>query len=314
MTAVQKRRPAPEDDDGDHLVSTPLVRRRSTPHRQSLSKRKGPRQLKRRAALTSNENEPAVDGTEPGGSYTHHHHSATPTRRSFKPNSSDKGLSAPDVVQDSPLLQLPEEIQIHILSFLLIEPNRPIKLQSASDRRWRNEIRRLKDVPPQPYWRMCNTAAPGSGHDKATPRSLKSTLLDVLLVCKPLYFSAIEAFYGGNRLHFDNVDQLRRFTSDMGIGRRRCVKRIEVDMLWFYTARYLPFDGSGEVVLDNVQPGRLDVDALEELPMLREVTIKSVLARSGRVCDWAAGKAQAERNMREAWSSKAEMLQFDWTP
>ncbi|KAK5127592.1 hypothetical protein LTR85_006932 [Meristemomyces frigidus] len=209
MTVARDRRSVLarlEDADGDYVSEKhkKVAQKRRTTARRSVLSRSRPNQLEEQRTVASK----GVDSPVPVGAPTSRRRPASSKREQAKFNSAGAVAVTSDVVQDSLLLRLPKELQIHILGYVLIQIDRHIKLQSASDRRWRNEILEL-----------------GKGD---LPRPIKSSLLDVLLVCKSFYYTGIEAFYGGNMLRFRDLDQLQRFMRSMQSDRRRCIKRTEV--------------------------------------------------------------------------------------
>lgn len=108
-----------------------------------------------------------------------------------------------------------------------------------------------------------------------------STLLRVLLVCRAFYFSCIEAFYGGNRLAFDDVKHLTDFARRIDVDRRRCVKRIELAVGWVSDLPHPTLSLCGQPVLYNPQPllSRtyepfvLDGNPLAGFPALQEAVV-----------------------------------------
>ena len=96
------------------------------------------------------------------------------------------GIVAPiKVMQQSKMLDMPKEIQLHTLSCVLVEPNRPVKLRSANHRRRRNELRNLQDIPavPERNWRLRdNSRSFVALFANDIPRSAKFSLLEMLLV------------------------------------------------------------------------------------------------------------------------------------
>ena len=227
------------------------------------------------------------------------------------------------MVQDSKILHLPKEIQLDILSFLLVEPDRPVKLRSANHRRWRNELRNLQDIPavPDRSWRLTD-------HDRSfvalfandMPHSAKSELLAVLLVCKAWYFVGIEAFYGGNTLHFGDASHLRQFLNKTDSDRRACIKQIELDMEWV-AERKLIFHPKKSSARFSVEwrEWKDDVtsnDPLVAMPRLQRVVIKATREWSNRTT-WTGSMAgietELEAMLRSAWNSKPDLLRFEFS-
>lgn len=164
----------------------------------------------------------------------------------MRKDSAVEGASPPEirpapaaVVQTARVLKLPKEIQITILSFLVVREKQPIVLRSAKARRWRNEVRNL--AAPDLGVRGWDFERDHHQRYDDLPAFRKSPLLKVLLVCKDFYYAGIEAFYGGNTLHFESLEHLQQLAAKLDKDRKRCIRHIDLWVLDGPTSRWTQF-------------------------------------------------------------------------
>lgn len=217
---------------------------------------------------------------------------------------------------DCPALRLPAEVLTQLLSYVLVaEDGAEITLRGKRARRWRNELNGLQVsnealVRPTGYGsRFDYTPAPA--------RSAKSALLDILLVSRAFYFSGIEAYYGGNVFRFDTANQLASFVETTHVDRRRCVRDVVLSMEWSFPREVTCPSGvsdcrgiESKLIPDDQRSMATDVPA--NLPNLRSLGVCFRLDdhQAEHLRGFPAELhrrlgAEMERQVREAWPSKA---------
>ena len=208
-----------------------------------------------------------------------------------------------EVSQGGPISNLPSEVLTQILSYILTKPG-PITLHSASPRRWRNEAYSLSKR--------------NFGFRYVAIKSVKSPLLDILLVSRSFYFAGIEAFFGENVFKFDDIRHLELLTSKLDTDRRRCIRRIR------FQVRFQDTYGDHQWVGEANAGERLSV-CLERLPSLTQVRFSSQAMNYGSIIPRHPHhvpmvlQLHAERNRRlfegikESCGSRRELLELELT-
>lgn len=160
-------------------------------------------------------------------------------------------------------------------------------------------------------------------HDPVSPHAARrfrkgrvtkssSPLIAVLLACRALYFAGIEAFYGRNRLQFEQAEHLRHFVDGLSYDQRWAITAIELKVEWMRKRR-----GSSEWLPQHEGDycSRWK-GVVEELPRLRSIIIRNYAkGNSEQFEEHVGSNADAfESRMREEMGSDtAGMLRFVWT-
>lgn len=178
-----------------------------------------------------------------------------------------------------------------MLSYILAQPSRRLRLRSARDRRWRNEAKALRGLNPGPLRPF-----------------KKSPLLDILLVSKDFYYAGIKAYYGLNTLQFHTATHLKQFAETVGIDRRRCIRSIVVHIQWQFPSNRSRYD-RGLVPADD--ESALDSDLLALFPSLRSAVVYCCLQHpASKDQVFMVDKDMVDR-LKSAWPSKMDLVKFD---
>ena len=134
-------------------------------------------------------------------------------------------VTKPPILQTAPILTLPHELLVHILSHNLARPQ-AIVLRSGTRRRWQNEVYDLGNV----QWKHNSSLFPThvQAELRARRKAIKSPLLELLLVSRQFYFAGIAAFFGENVLKFEDLQHLAQLNKTLDLDRRRCIRSIEL--------------------------------------------------------------------------------------
>lgn len=182
----------------------------------------------------------------------------------------------------SPILTLPGEILVNILSYVVVDPQKAVILRSAAERRWRNELQRLLSVdwnqPIQSRYYCRDPIIPNES-------TSKSLLLDVLLVSRQFYFAGIAAFFGENTIGLDDARGLQRFTEDLDTDRRYCIRNLEINFR-------LPNQRTGLWDRDPFESAKMLSAGFVKLPSLQSATFVFTL---NNVTDHFGLKAQRDK-------------------
>ena len=129
-----------------------------------------------------------------------------------------------------------------------------------------------------------------------------------MLVCRALYYAAIEAYYGGVVFKFLSTDHLRAVTSSFGRDRKGCIKHIVVNVE-FEIRTNVGDDGHADSFYFSRTTWDLETDPLAELPSLQKAMIMVGAVPYG---DKAKAMDEIERILRAAWSSNSDAIEIKW--
>lgn len=102
--------------------------------------------------------------------------------------------------------------------------------------------------------------------NRVLEKSVKSDILDVLLVCRQFYFAGIEAFFSENIFNFNDLSHLTKFVDAVDLDRRRCVKSVVLQFSTAYTWRVDDLLGSQKAGEKNL------AYCINKLPSLKEAS------------------------------------------
>lgn len=136
----------------------------------------------------------------------------------------------------APILQLPNEILINILSYILVKPSGQVTLRSKGQRRWRNESYNLYSSLGPAFKQSRPALWPN--HEKVSGLSRdKSNLLDILLVSRHFYFAGITSFFRENVFHFESMQHLHGLARQLNVDRKHCIAKIAIQHEWYATSK-----------------------------------------------------------------------------